>query len=132
MFNTKVLKRVYGSKWDEVTGEWKILHNKELHRLCDAPDITNSIKLRRLIWACHICSLFEGDYILLWQVGEKEAPEKTDTFYLDKITHYLLEVGVSVIVHLNILVGASGDKRITGVESSCPKVSEDVYNECFS
>jgi hypothetical protein len=49
-FMNKVLRRVFGPKRDEVTGEWRRLHNKELYALYCSPNIIGVIKSRRLIW----------------------------------------------------------------------------------
>jgi hypothetical protein len=46
-----VLRRIFGPKRDEVTGEWRKLHNKELHDLYSSPNIIIIIKLRRMRWA---------------------------------------------------------------------------------
>ncbi|KAJ4431282.1 hypothetical protein ANN_19879 [Periplaneta americana] len=52
-FENKVLRKIFGAKRDEVTGEWRKLHNTELHPLYSAPDIIRNIKSRRLRWAMH-------------------------------------------------------------------------------
>ncbi|KAJ4435647.1 hypothetical protein ANN_18263 [Periplaneta americana] len=48
MFENKVLRKIFGAKRDEVTGEWRKLHNTELHALYSSPDIIRNIKSRRL------------------------------------------------------------------------------------
>jgi hypothetical protein len=48
VFENKMLRRIFGPKRDEVTGEWRRLHNKELYALYSSPDIIRVIKLRRL------------------------------------------------------------------------------------
>jgi hypothetical protein len=50
VFENGVLRRIFGPKRDEVTGEWRRLHNKELYALYTSPDI-RVIKSRRLRWA---------------------------------------------------------------------------------
>ncbi|KAJ4448339.1 hypothetical protein ANN_10354 [Periplaneta americana] len=45
---------LFGAKRDEVTGEWRKLHNTELHALYSSPDIIRNIKSRRLRWAGHV------------------------------------------------------------------------------
>ncbi|KAJ4435328.1 hypothetical protein ANN_17938 [Periplaneta americana] len=54
MFENKVLRKIFGVKGDEVTGEWRKLHNAELHALYSSPDIIRNIKSRRLRWAGHV------------------------------------------------------------------------------
>jgi hypothetical protein len=51
VFENVVLKRIFGPKRDEVTGECRRLHNKELYALYSSPNIIRVIKSRRLRWA---------------------------------------------------------------------------------
>ncbi|KAJ4448560.1 hypothetical protein ANN_10578 [Periplaneta americana] len=60
VFENKVLRKIFGAKRDEVTGEWRKLHNTELHALYTSPDIIRTIKSRRLIWAGHIARMGES------------------------------------------------------------------------
>jgi hypothetical protein len=53
-FENRVLRRIFGSKKDEVTGELRKLHNEELPDLCSSPSIIRIIKSRRMRWAGHI------------------------------------------------------------------------------
>jgi hypothetical protein len=48
VFENKVLRRIFGPKRDEVTWEWRRLHNKELHAVYSSPSIIRVIKSRRL------------------------------------------------------------------------------------
>jgi hypothetical protein len=48
VFENRVLRRIFGLKRDEVTGEWRKLHNKELHDLYSSPSIIRIIKSRRI------------------------------------------------------------------------------------
>jgi hypothetical protein len=54
VFENRVLRRIFGSKRDVVTGEWRKLHSKELHNLYSSPDIMRQIKSRRMRWAGHM------------------------------------------------------------------------------
>jgi hypothetical protein len=49
--------RIFGPKKDEVTGEWKRLHNGELYDLCSSPSIIKVIKSRRIRWAGHVARM---------------------------------------------------------------------------
>jgi hypothetical protein len=44
MFENRVLRRIFGPRRDEVTGDWRILHNEELHNLYSSPNINRMIK----------------------------------------------------------------------------------------
>jgi hypothetical protein len=44
VFENRVLRKIFGPKGDEVTGEWRKLHNEELHNLYSSPDIIRQIK----------------------------------------------------------------------------------------
>jgi hypothetical protein len=51
VFENRVLRRIFGPKRDEVTGEWRKLHNEELRDLYFSPSIIRTIKSRRMSWA---------------------------------------------------------------------------------
>jgi hypothetical protein len=55
-----LLRRIFGPKWDEVTGEWRKLHNGELHNLYSSSDIIRQIKSKRMRWAGHVAHMGEG------------------------------------------------------------------------
>ena len=59
MFENMVLGRVFGTRRDEVTGEWRRLHNDELNDLYSSPNIARVIKSRRMRWAGHVASMGE-------------------------------------------------------------------------
>jgi hypothetical protein len=48
VFENILLRRIFGPKRDEVTGEWRKLHNEELHKLHSSPSIIRIIKSRRM------------------------------------------------------------------------------------
>jgi len=54
-----VLRRVFGPKRDEVTGEWRKLHSEELNDVYSSPNIVWVIKSRRMIWAVHVAHMWE-------------------------------------------------------------------------
>jgi len=59
VFENRVLRRIFGSKRDEVTGEWRKLHN-ELSDLYSLPNIVRVVKSRRMRWAGHVARMGEG------------------------------------------------------------------------
>ena len=62
-FENKVLRKIFGAKKDEITGEWRNLHNAELHALYSSPNIIRSIKSRRLRWAGHVARIGQYRYV---------------------------------------------------------------------
>jgi len=59
VFDNKVLRRIFGPRRDEVTGDWRILHNEEINVLYSSPNIVRVIKLRRMRWAGHVARMDE-------------------------------------------------------------------------
>jgi len=59
VFENRVLRRVFGPKRDEVTGEWRKLHNEELNDLYSLPNIVRVVKSRRMRWAGHVARMVE-------------------------------------------------------------------------
>jgi hypothetical protein len=58
VFENRML-RIFGPEMDEVTGEWRKFHNRELHDLFSSPNIVRVIKWRRMRWAGHVARLGE-------------------------------------------------------------------------
>jgi hypothetical protein len=73
VFENKVLTRIFGPKWDEVTGGWRKLHNEELRGLYSSPSIVTVIKARRMRWAGYVAHMREvrGAYNIF--VGRPEG-----------------------------------------------------------
>jgi hypothetical protein len=59
LFENRVLKEIFGPKRDEVTGEWRKLHNEELHDLYSTPTIVRVIKSRN-IWTGYVARMGRG------------------------------------------------------------------------
>jgi hypothetical protein len=57
VFEKRVLRRIFGPKRDEVTVEWRKLHNEELHNLYSSPDTIRQVKSRRMRWAGHVARI---------------------------------------------------------------------------
>ena len=61
LFDNRVLRRIFGPKRDEVTGEWSKLHNEELNDLYSSPNIVRVIKSRTMRWAGHVALCGRGE-----------------------------------------------------------------------
>jgi hypothetical protein len=73
VFENRVLRRIFGPKRDEVTGEWRELHNEELHDLYSSPSIIRIIKSRRMRLAGHIARMERrGTCIDYWWESQRE------------------------------------------------------------
>jgi len=64
-----MMGRVTGLKRDEVTGEWRQLHNEELIDLYPSPNIIQVIKLRKIRWAGHVACMEESKGVYRVLVG---------------------------------------------------------------
>ncbi|KAJ4438525.1 hypothetical protein ANN_14470 [Periplaneta americana] len=73
VFESKVLRKIFGAKRDEVTGEWRKLHNTELHAFYSSDDIMRNIKSRRLRWAGHVGRMGESRNAYRVLVGRPEG-----------------------------------------------------------
>ena len=73
MFKNKVLRKIFGAKRDEITGEWRKLQNAELYVLYSLPNIIRNLISRRLRWAGHVerMDLPRNAYRVL--VGKREG-----------------------------------------------------------
>jgi hypothetical protein len=60
VFENRVLRKIFGPKRDEVTGEWRRLHNEELYGLYSSSNIIRVIKPRIMRWAGHVAHMEEG------------------------------------------------------------------------
>jgi hypothetical protein len=68
-----VLRIIFGPKRDEVSGEWRKLHNGELHNVYSSPNIIRQIKARRMRWAGHVARMGEGRNLYRVLVGKPEG-----------------------------------------------------------
>jgi hypothetical protein len=74
LFDNRVLRRIFGPKRDEVTGEWRKLHNEELRDLYSAPSIIRIIKSRRMRWTGHVARMVRrGTRIGYWWESQREG-----------------------------------------------------------
>jgi hypothetical protein len=73
MFDNRVLRRIFGPKRDEVTGEWRKLHSEELHNLYSSPDVIRQVKSMRMRWAGHVTRVGEERNVYKVLVGKPEG-----------------------------------------------------------
>ena len=66
MFENRVLRRIFGPKRDEVTGEWRKLHKEELNDLYSSPNIVWVIKWRIMRWAGQVARTGGEAYTGFW------------------------------------------------------------------
>jgi hypothetical protein len=91
-----VLRRIFGPKRDEVTGEWRKLHNEELHDLYSSPNIIRIIKARRMRWAGHTARMGENRNayrVFMGKPAGRRPLGRPRRRWLDNIRMDLVEVG---------------------------------------
>jgi hypothetical protein len=59
VFENMVLRRIFGPRRDEVTGDWRRLHNEEINDLYSSTNIVRVIKSRRMRWVGHVARMRE-------------------------------------------------------------------------
>jgi hypothetical protein len=97
VFENRVL-RIFGLKRDEVTGEWRKLHNKELRDLYSSPSVIRIIKSKRMRWAGHVAQMGEKRTAYGLLVGKPEGMRplgRPRRKWVDNIRMDLGEVGWS-------------------------------------
>ncbi|KAJ4439591.1 hypothetical protein ANN_07718 [Periplaneta americana] len=96
VFKNKVRRKIFGAKRNEVTGEWRKLHNAQLHALYSSPDIIRNIKSSNLRWAGHVARMGESrnSYrVLVGRPEEKRPLGRPRRRLEDNIKMDLREVG---------------------------------------
>jgi hypothetical protein len=99
MFENRVLRRIFGSKRDEVTEEWRKLHNEKLNNLYSSPNILRVIKSRRMRWTGHVARMGKkrGVYRILVGKPEGKRPHgRPRRRWEDNIKMDLQELGCGV------------------------------------
>jgi len=96
VFENKVLRRVFGPRRDEVTEEWRRLHNEELNDLYSSPNIVRVIKSGRMRWAGHVARMGEERGVYRVLVGKPEGKRplgRPRRRWVDNIRMDLQEMG---------------------------------------
>jgi hypothetical protein len=96
IFENRMLSRIFGPKRDEVTGEWRKLHNEELHDLYSSPSIIRTIKSKRMSLTGHVARIGEKRNAYRLLVGKPEGRRplrRPRRRRLDNIRMDLVEVG---------------------------------------
>ena len=75
VFENRVLRRIFGPRRDEVTAEWRRLHNEELNDLYSSLNIVRVIKSRRMRWAGNVAHMGEERGVYRVLVGKPEMKE---------------------------------------------------------
>jgi hypothetical protein len=73
VFENRVLRRIFGPERDDVTVEWRKVHNEELHNFYSSPNIIRQIKSRRMRWAGHVARMGEDRKVYKVLVGKPEG-----------------------------------------------------------
>jgi hypothetical protein len=96
VFENRVMRRIFGPKRDEATGEWRKLNNEELRDLYSSRSIIRIIKARRMRWAGHVVRMGEKRNAYRLLVGKPEGkrpPGRPRRRWVDNIRMDLVEVG---------------------------------------
>jgi hypothetical protein len=96
VFENRVLRRIFGPKRDEMTGEWRKLHNKVLHDLYSSPSISRRIKSRNMRWAGHVVRMGEkrnGCRLLVGKPEGKRSLGRSRRRWVNNIRMDLGEMG---------------------------------------
>jgi hypothetical protein len=96
VFEIRVLRRMFGPKRDEVTGEWRKFHNEELHIFYSSPNIIRQIKSRRMRWAEHVARMGEERNLYRVLVGKPEGKRllgRPRRLWKNRTRLYLKEIG---------------------------------------
>jgi hypothetical protein len=73
LFENRVLRRIFVPKRDEVTVEWRRVHNDELHNLYSSPDIIRQVQSRRMKWVGHVARMGKERKVYKGLVGKPEG-----------------------------------------------------------
>jgi hypothetical protein len=119
VFENRVLRRIFGARRHEVTGDWRKLHNEELHKLYSSPILIRMIKPRRIRWAGYVARMGEtrnAHRILVEKTERKRPLGRPRRRWVDNIKMDLREIARvrETRNEYRILVGKPEGKRPLG------------------
>ena len=113
VFENRVLRRIFGTKRNEVTGEWRKLQNEKLNELYCSPNIVRVIKSRRMRWVGHVARMGEGRGLYRVLVGKPEGKrERPKRRWEDNIKIDLQEVGCGSMDWIELSVNTVMNLRV--------------------
>jgi hypothetical protein len=115
VFVNRVLRRVFGPKRDEVTGEWITLHNEGLNDLYSSPTILRVIKSRRIRWAGYVARMGKGISVYRVWVGKPEGKRpmgRPRRRWEDNIKMDFQEVGCGGMDRIGVAQDRDGWRRL--------------------
>jgi hypothetical protein len=111
VFENRVLRRIFGPQRDEVTEEWRKLHNEKLHNVYSSPDIIRQVKSTRMRWAGHVARMGEERKVYKVLVGKPERKRpigRPRRRWEDGIRMDLREIGLGIWIGFDWLRTGTG------------------------
>jgi hypothetical protein len=126
VFENRVQRRIFVPKKDEVTGEWRKLHNEELHNLYSSPDIIRQVKSRSMRWAGHVARMGEERKVYKVLVGKPDGKRplgRPRRRWEDGIRMDLKEIGLG---GCGLVSNGSGQGSVAG----CCECGDEPSGSC--
>jgi hypothetical protein len=98
VFENRVMRRIFGSKRDEVTGGWRKLYNEKFHYLYSSPSVIRIIKSRRMRWAAHVARMREKRNACRLLVGKARGKEPLGRPRRRWVDNIRIKVGFFMII----------------------------------
>jgi len=123
VFENRTLRRIFGPKRDDITGEWRKLHNEELNDLYSLPNNVRVIKSRRMRWADHVARMGEGRGVYRVLVGKPEGKRplgRPRGRWEDNIKMDLLEMGCGGMDWIELAQGRDSWRALVNAVMNLP------------
>jgi len=118
VFDNMVLRKIFGPRRDEVTGEWRRFYNEELNDLYSSPNNVRVIKSRRMRWAGHVARMGEERGVYRVFLGKQEGKRplgRPRRRWLDNIRMDLQEVGCGYMDWIGLAQDRNGWRTLVSV-----------------